>query len=239
MTGPTNILWYSSVAVQLFFCAHLLWTRLAKKHPVFTAYLACSVLRSLVAMHYPVLEDGSLPVSYTYFWLWTEPVLLLLQIGLALEVHAALWSDHRAVARSARPLLIFSLLTALVFAALPLSVELRRFSLARLEVVMQFEFLAKRYISTVLAIFLILSALLFLIVVRNSLRSSLLRHETMLAGYFAIYAVAYFIVNMGWTRIARLNNYMLSALTLCLVLWISIFKPAGPLAKSPPAPNRA
>jgi hypothetical protein len=32
---------------------------------------------------------------------------------------------------------------------------------------------------------------------------------------------------MGWGRKTQVNNYMLSALTLCLVLWISIFKPAG------------
>ena len=236
MTGPTNILWYSSVAVQSLFCLHLLWTRLAKRHPVFTLYLACSVLRSLAAMHYPVLEDGSLPLSYTYFWLWTEPMLLLLQIGLALEVHSALWEDHRTIARSARPLLIFSLLTALVFAALPLGVELRRFSTIRLQAILQFEFLAKRYISTMLAIFLVLSAILFLMVVRNSLRSSLLRHESMLAGYFAIYAIAYFIANMGWGRKTQVNNYMLSALTLCLVAWLSIFKPLNKLP-APPAPE--
>jgi hypothetical protein len=225
MTGPTNILWYSSVAVQCLFCLHLLWTRLAKRHPVFTLYLGCSVLRSLGAMHFTVFKGGALPVSYTYFWLWTEPVLLLLQIAVALEVHAALWKDYRAIARPARPLLLFSLLTALVFAALPVTVELRRFSTVRLQAILQFEFLAKRYLSTVLAMFLVLSALLFLIVVRNSLKINLLRHETMLAGYFAIYAVSYFIADMGWGRKTQVNNYMLSALTLCLLLWIGIFRP--------------
>ncbi|MBZ5608677.1 MAG: hypothetical protein LAP38_10490 [Acidobacteriia bacterium] len=229
MTGPTNILWYCSVGVQSLFCLHLLWTRLARNHPIFTLYLGSAVLRSLGAMHYTVLADGALPISYTYFWLWTEPVLLLLQVGVALEVHTGLWKDYRAIARPARPLLLFSLLTALLFAALPLSVELRRFSTVRLQAIMQFEFLAKRYLSTVLAIFLVLSALLFFVVVRNSLKSSLLRHETMLAGYFAIYAVSYFIANMGWGRKTQVNNYMLSALTLCLVLWISVFKPAHQL----------
>ncbi len=235
MTGPTNILWYCSVGIQFLFCLHLLATKLAKHHPIFTLYLGCSVLRSLGAMHYTVLPGGALPISYTYFWLWTEPVLLLLQVGLTFEVHAGLWKDYRAIAKPARPLLLFSLLTALVFAALPLSVELRRFSTVRLQAILQFEFLAKRYISTVLAIFLVLSALLFLVVVRNSLKSSLLRHETMLAGYFAIYAVAYFAANMGWGRKTQVNNYMLSALTLCLVLWISIFKPAGSVPVSSPA----
>jgi hypothetical protein len=225
MTGPTNVLWYSSVAIQLLFCVHLLWTRLAKNHPVFTLYLACSVLRSLGAMHYSVKVGGALPMSYTYFWLWTEPILLLLQIGVALEVHAGLWKEYGTFVKSARPLLVFALLTALVFAAIPVGVELSRFSTLRLQAVLQFEFLAKRYISTVLALFLVLSAGLFVVVVRNSLRSSLLRHESMLAAYFTIYAVFYFVMNMGWTRPILVNNYMLCALTLCLVIWISVFRP--------------
>jgi len=227
MAGPTNVLWYSSVAVRLLFCAHLLWTGLAKRHPIFTLYLGCAVLRSLGAVQFPVGSGGELPISYTYFWLWTEPILLLLQIGVTLEVHAALWRDYGVMIRSSRPLLLFSLLTALLLAALPVRAELSRFSAFRLEAVMQFEFLTKRYISTVLAVFLLLSALLYLLVVRNSVKSSIFRHESMLAAYFAIYAIGYLVINMGWTETAFVNNYMLSALTLCLVVWISVFHPSG------------
>jgi hypothetical protein len=57
-----------------------------------------------------------LPLSYTYFWLWTEPVLLLLQIAVALEVHARMWTEHSAMVRPAKPLLFFALIIALVFA---------------------------------------------------------------------------------------------------------------------------
>src|SRR5579863_6491536 len=113
MSGPTNILWYSSVATQFLFCLHLVWTRLARKHPLFTLYLGCAVLRSLIAMRFTVMAGGALPRSYTYFWLWTEPVLLLLQIGVALEVHASLWKDHVSIVKVARPLLLVSLLAAL------------------------------------------------------------------------------------------------------------------------------
>ncbi len=224
------MLWYSSVAVQFIFCLNLLWTRLARNHPIFTLYLGCAVLRSLCAMQFHPNASGAFTISYTYFWLWTEPVLLLLQIGVAFEVQAGLWKDHQAVAKSARPLLVFSLLTALLLAALPISVELRRFSDVRLEAIMQFEFLAKRYVSTMLAAFLVLSAVLFLLVVRNSLRSSVLRHETMLAAYFTIYAVSYSIMSLGWKRPILVNNYMLSALTVCLVVWISVFRPNEELA---------
>jgi len=225
MTGPTNLLWYSAVAIKFLFCLYLVWTRVAKKHPFLTLYLANAVLRSLGAMQFAGIDGGALSQAYTYFWLWTEPVLLLLQIGVALEVHAALWKDYQTVAKSARPLLLFSLLTALLFAALPVSAELRRASAIRVQVVMRFEFLATRYLSTVLAVFLVLSALLFLLAVRNSLKSSLFRHEGMLAAYFGIYAIAYLIVNTGWKRAIFVNNYMLSALTLCLVIWISVFRP--------------
>jgi hypothetical protein len=226
MSGPTNVLWYSSVAIRFLFCLHLLWTRIAYKYPVFTLYLGCAVLRSLGAMLFTPMADGALPETYTYFWLWTEPVLLLLQIGVAFEVHAALWKDNSAIAKSARPLLVFALLTALVFAALPVHIELSKLTGAGIAAVMQFEFLAKRYLSTVLATFLVLSAVLYLLVVHNSLTSNKLRHESMLAAYFAIYAVCYLIMSVGWQLPILVNNYMLSALTVCLVVWMSIFRPS-------------
>jgi hypothetical protein len=225
MTGPTNVLWYSSVAVQFLFCIHLLWSRLAKKHPIFTTYLGCSVLFAIWAMHYPIRANGAFPISYTYFWLVAEPVLLLLQIAVALEVHSALWREYASMVQPVRPLVLFALLMAIVAAAIPLKVELGRFGTLRLQALIQFEFVAKRYISTVLAIFLVFSALLFLVVIRNSFRISLFRHETMLAAYFGIYAVAALSINVGWAKPILVNNYVASALTLCFVVWMSVFKP--------------
>jgi len=231
MADPTSLLWYSSVVVQLLFCMHLLWTRLAKQHPVFTLYLGCSVVRSLIAVQFTVAANGALPRAYTYFWLWSEPVLLLLQIAVALEVHGRMWKDYAAVVKQARSLLFFSLLTAIVFAAIPMQAELNRFSPDHLRAILQFEFLAKRYISTVLAVFLVLSEARYLVTIRNSLRSSLLRHESMLAAYLGIYAVTCLAVNMGWITMPLANHYMLSALTLCLVVWISVFKPNQELSQ--------
>src|ERR1039458_9532940 len=91
-----------------------------------------------------------------------------------------MWKEYAHVVRPPKPVLFFLLLTAIVFAAVPLKAELSRFGTVQLQVVLQFEFLAKRYISTVLALFLGFSALLFLVVIRNSVKSNLLRHESML-----------------------------------------------------------
>ena len=228
MFEPTHVLWYGSLGISLLFCINLLWTGLAKRYPVFTVYVACSLLGSIPALYFMAKANGPrLPLAYTYFWLWSEPILLLLQTGVALEIHAALWKDEASIARSLRPLLFFSLLTAIVFAATPIRSELLRSGMFRLEMVMQFEFVAKRYISTVLAIFLGLSALLYLVAIRNSLRSVLLRHESMLAVSFGIYAVAYFVANMGWSSRSSVNQYMAAAFTLCFVLWISVARPQG------------
>lgn len=233
MSEATNLFWYSSVVVQFLFCVHLVWTKLARKHPIFTLYLGCAVVRSLIAFRFTAGSHRALSLDYTYFWLWSEPLLLILQIAVVLEVHTGIWKEYAAVVRPTRLLLSFALLCAFVFAAIPLKTELSRVGATHLQAVLHFEFLAKRYISTVLAVFLVLSAVLFLVTVRNSLKSALLRHETMLAAYFAIYAVAYFAVNMGWAQAKYINNYLLSALTLCLVIWISVFKPA----QDQPAPS--
>ena len=231
MSEPTNLFWYSSVAVQLLFCVHLLWSGLARKHPIFTLYLGCAVVRSIAAFFFTAGYNGALPLSYTYFWLCSEPVLLLLQIAVALEVHSGMWKEYASAVKPARSLLLTLLLAAILFAAIPLRAELSRDGAVQLRLVMHFEFLAKRYISSVLALFLVFSAGTFLVVIRNSLRNELLRHESMLAAYFGIYAVAFLVINMGWTRAVFVNNYLLSALTILLVVWISVFRPAPELAR--------
>jgi hypothetical protein len=168
MIDTTNVLWYSSLIVQSLFCVYLVWTRLAKIYPAFAICLTFSVLRALAAMYFMRGAVGArLPLSYTYFWLWSEPFWLFVQLSVALEVHTKMWKEYASVLRQTRPLLMFALLTALVSAGIPVKTELARAGASRLIALMHFEFLVTRYVSSVLAIFLILSAALFLIVVRN------------------------------------------------------------------------
>ncbi len=226
MLDTTNLLWYGSIVVQGLFCLYLLWTRLARSFPTFTIYLAVSVIASLCAFYFMRGAVGALlPLSYTYYWLCAEPVILLAQVAVALEVHIGMWKSHRSVVRQTCPLLLFALLTALVSAAIPTRSEIARAGASRLMAIMNFELLVKRYVSSVVAIFLILSAALFLIVVRDGLKSSLFQHEGMLAAYFGIYAITALLIDMGWSRAVFVNSYLASALTLCFVIWFSVFKP--------------
>jgi len=226
MMDTTNVVWYSEICVQFLFCLYLIWTRLAKTYPMFTACLGWDVLQSLAAMYFLRGAVGALlPLSYTYFWLWSEPVWLLLQIAVAFEVHTKIWKEHASVLRPTRALLLFALVTALIAAGIPLRSEAARPGSSRLILVLHFGIQATRYISGVLAIFMILSAVLFFLVVGNIRASSVFRHEGLVAAYFAIYAIAALLIGEGWVRAIFVNGYFLSALTLCFVAWFSVFKP--------------
>lgn len=226
MLDTTNLLWYSSIGVQFLFCLYLIWTRLARAYPTFTVYLALSVAASLGAIYFMRGADGPrLPLAYSYYWLCAEPIVLLAQVAVTLEVHAAMWRGHESVVRQTRPLLLFSLLTALVAAGIPVRTELARAGAPHLIAVMQFGFLVTRYVSSVLAIFLILSAALFLVAVHNGTKSNLFRHEGLLAAYFGIYAIATLLAGMGWVRTTLVNGYLASGLTLCFIAWFSVLKP--------------
>jgi len=226
MLDTTNLLWYGEIIVEFLFCLYLVWAQLAKLYPVFTVCLGCSVIRSLAAIYFMRGAIGPrLPLVYTYFWLWSEPIWLLLQVAVAWEVHTKMWTDHRDVLRQTRPLLVFALLTALTAAAIPLRSELTRPEASRLITAMHFGIAATRYVSSVVAIFLVLSAILFFVVVGNARTNSVVRHEGMMAAYFAIYALAAFVIDIGWALADLVNGYFLAALTLCFVGWFSVFKP--------------
>jgi hypothetical protein len=226
MLDTTRFLWYCTLAVQSLFCLYLIWTKLATSYPTFTASLGAGVLRSLAAMYFMQGAAGArLPLSYTYFWLWSEPLWLLLQVAVVLEVHAKIWKEHKAVLRQTRPLLLFTLLIALVAAELPLRHEATHTAPSGVILLMHFGIQATRYISSVLAIFLVLSAVLFLVVVDSAQASNLFRHERMMAAYFAVYAIAAFLIDMGLVRTTLVNGYFVSAITLCFVAWFSVFQP--------------
>ncbi len=230
MLDTTNLLWYGSIAVEFLFCLHLIWTRLAKSYPIFTSCIGYSVVRSLAAIYFMRGAVGPrLPLSYTYFWLWDEPFWLLLQAAVAWEVHSKMWAEHRDVLRKTRPLLVFVLVTALTAAAIPLRSEVARPGASRLITVMHFGITATRYISSVLAIFLVLSALLFFIGVGQVRMNNVLRHEGMMAAYFVVYAIAAFLIDSGWAIADLVNGYFVAAITLCWLAWFSVFKPQ-PLA---------
>jgi hypothetical protein len=226
MLDTTNLLWYASIAVELLFCLYLVWTKLGRIHPIFTACLGFSVFRSLAAIYFMRGAIGPrLPLSYTYFWLWDEPFWLLMQAAVAWEVHTKMWIDHREVLQKTRPLLVFALLTAITAAAIPLRSEFTRPGASQLITIMHFGIAATRYTSSVLAIFLVLSAILYFVVIGNVRASDGFRHDGVMAAYFAIYAIAAFLIDIGWARAIFVNGYFVSAITLCLVAWLSVSKP--------------
>lgn len=226
MVETTNLLWYGSIAVEFLFCLHLVWAKIAQRYPIFTVSLGYSVLRSLAAIYFMRGAIGPrLPLRYTYFWLSDAPFWLILQAAMAWEVHKRMWEGHRDVLRQTRPLLVFALLMAITAAAIPIRAEAMHGHSSQLMLVMHFGIQATRYISSVLAIFLVLSAILFLVVVGNGGTYSVVRHEGIMAAYFAIYAISAFVIDTGWALADFVNGYFVAAITLCWLAWFGVFKP--------------
>jgi len=86
-----------------------------------------------------------------------------------------MWKEHLNVLRPTRPLLVFALLTAITAAAIPVRAEAGHGASSPLILVMHFGIQSTRYISSVLAIFLVLSAILYLMVAGNGKTSNVVR----------------------------------------------------------------
>jgi hypothetical protein len=89
---------------------------------------------------------------------------------------------------------------------------------------MHFAIQSTRYISTVLAIFLVLSAVVYFVVVGNIRENDDFRHEGIMAAYFSIYAISALLIDTGWAIADLVNGYFVSAVTLCWLAWFTIFK---------------
>ncbi len=200
MLDTTNLLWYGSIAVELLFCLYLDLDEARRSYPIFTVCLGCSVARALRrdllyarrrrarAFLFATLTSG--------FGL--SPSGCSCRSRVALEVHTKMWKEHGEVLRKTRPLLLFALVTALTAAAIPLrseTIHARRLPGWSCDA---FRNSATRYISSVLAIFLVLSAILFFVVVGNGEPATCSGTKECMAAYFAIYAIAAFLIDTGW-----------------------------------------
>ena len=158
-------------------------------------------------------------------WLLLHILLLLLQIAVAVEIHGAVSGNYPQFARGARRLLYAGVAMALVAAAAPLRFETARIEGLPVQAAVQVVILAKRYISTVLAVFLVLSALVFSLLYGRQPDSILNRHRVITVAYFAAYALACLVANLEYARSNRfVNTYLLPAAGACLLCWLFSFR---------------
>lgn len=226
MFSVTRALWYASLIVQGALIARLFWTRLSATYPFFTTYLIAAMTRSVFASVYQTGRNGALPLDYTYFWMATEPISLLLQAAVTWEIHIQLTAAEPRNGAVGRRVLLLALLAAIIVAALPFKAELSRIGGASLQVQLEIMFLIKRYVSTVLAIFLVAAAFKAAVVPRVPKRPRIGWQAWVMAMYCAVYAGACLFANL-WNGALTLtvNAVMIPAITICFLIWLWFLKP--------------
>ena len=229
----TEFIWYGSIGVQAALIARLMSAGLSREFPFFTSYLVISLTRTVLsAVAYPPASNGALPLAYTYFWLWTEPISLVLQTAVALEVHGAISSKEDG--RTARRILYIALAAAALVATAPLGDQSFRHGGITLVSVLQSMMRLKTSISTILAVFLIDRAAAFAIVPGALTRPRMGSHSGVLAMFFGLYAAGSLAVILAGGSLAIIvNSVFVPAITVCLLLWLYLLKPGPRVPQRP------
>lgn len=100
MRDLQQIAWWLSASSQVLAAISLLRWRLWRAHGLLFAFLLCGVARSAALLP---LNPGRDPL-YTWIWLYTEPLLMLVQAAMAAEIF--LQSTRYRRAAEDRPLLL-------------------------------------------------------------------------------------------------------------------------------------
>lgn len=234
--------WYLFVApsVLLGFCAFLLWRkRFYRKYPIFAAYVGFQLLQFVVLFTTDLLIPLSLASMATYRWLLVLATggVAVLQIGVLYELGSELLLSRSSPANSLRPLLRWSLASALLI-AVGSSALFPRTGLEH--VMLAFQILD--FASNLLAVALLLA----LIVCTRALHLSWRRLPAGIALGFAINASAELAgsallsVLVGRARYIATDLIRTGSYQVCVLIWlIYIFLPTKPLGFTGRRPDRA
>jgi hypothetical protein len=206
-----GVLWI----VDTILCAILLVRVSALRLPYrfFAVYLGASVARSFFMSRFPLWSS-----SYYWAWLWSEFLILGLQVGIVEEFFTLLKAGYpnmgllatRTIGRCRRAALVACILGgALTLGALDWSHAVYRLS-----------FLLKRGFSTTLGLSLIAVLLCVRYAGKAHLKPNLLRHAWIMAAYFSANALLCFLADTGRLPVLFLGTITQVFNVGCLVVWI-------------------
>ncbi len=213
-----GILWI----VDTILCAILLARVMALRLPywLFAAYMGAHVARYAFLYQFPLWSN-----SYYWAWLWSEFIVLGLQVAIVEEFFRLLKTSYpnmgqlatRTIARCRRgALAIFIIGGSLTLGLLDWSHAVYRLS-----------FLLKRGFATTLGLSLIAVLVCVHYAGKAHLKPNLLRHARIMAAYFTVNALLYFLADTG-----RFSGPLVAAITqafnvCCLVAWVAVLGRLG------------
>ncbi len=202
--------------------AALLWRlanlRLVGSFRIFSAYLIADILRSIV-----LLLIGHSPEQHAYWLVWSfsEPVFLVFQVLVALELFRLLYSAYPGIHAFARILIGVAIVVGIMFTFGTIQVDVGRIhwrvpSLQRL-------FVAKRVVSSLLGVIILITMACF---PRAASARNVLLHGWLLGVLFISAAGGFFGINFGLAP-ERMGLAFMSVQLACFVVWAAALRPGA------------
>jgi hypothetical protein len=197
-----NAFVFGAVALRL----HRL--RLREKYRVFFWYLSFSTLRSAALL---VFDYRS--AAYFFAWLFTEPVLWVMNILMIRELFSLVLARHKGIGQLGRWLFHGALLLAISISTVSLLPE-GTGGLPGKSTLLMFMFVVTRCVSITVLVF-VLALVAFLNWYPVSLSRNVIRHSVTFAAYSLFVALAFFARALTGDALLELTN-------LCLVVFSAL-----------------
>ena len=177
----------------------------------FMIYLGASAIRGIVL---GIARSKNAENIYAYVWWYTEPLIALLWMAMAIELYLRIAALYPGLSRPGWAIAALVIAVGLTMASL---VEPHLNQLGRL-------ILFRRASATVLTVAIGALAMLFA-VLRNNIPPNLVRHGAVMAVYFASQAIPAFAAN--WTHNLNWGQAAIRGAVLCYLAWAVVLTRAG------------
>jgi hypothetical protein len=219
--------WWLSFAGQWLLLARLISLRLAIRYVAFSIFLAASVARDVLLL---LLGDpGSL--RYAIAFMATEPLILGLLAWATMEIFAQIAGHYPDSGTEGRRILSIVLLVACAICLLSLGLDVRsiRWHARTIQPILQIMMLLRRWITTALALTLLLTSLYFFWHMPLSICRNVKIHLALMTAYLSGQTVGLWWQNVFAGHGTEASNSVLLAFSVaCLVAWAALLKSSGP-----------
>lgn len=218
---------YVSTALECAVVVRLFASGISRHFAWFVTFLAADVIREAVFVALNASPNSSV---YRRMWLTTEPLLLALQVAVAVELYRRLGSHYRNFGRIAPKLMTGAITVAAVLCAASITIDFPalRWSYPPMTIVI----FAKRCTTFVLAAFLGCISVFFLRF-RLPFRTNVRNHAWILATYLLINSGGYLVLDLG-SRTYPVGAALMILDAICFLTWALFLSAAGEQFVHPP-----
>jgi hypothetical protein len=212
--GAVRIVWGISLIGAACLIGRLMLTGLYGRYPAFAAYLGVSLARTVLLT---LLSPDSTTRKYHLAWVASEPIIMVLQLAMALEVYQRVSAHYPNLGRFGRHVLLWLTAVSAVACLVSLGPDLRATSWHF--PVVQFMLLLKRVQVSILFGISLFSLAFYSFWWRAAKSPNVVRHAIISCAHFGVLSAYSFAVDVFYIQYWPATAIALTALLSCYVAW--------------------